>query len=326
VPLLYSGSKVRPLLNVSKPSGLSFNDNVDKHSVERVSMDTARSFSYELLRAGRNARMDKSDVKDVFKNMPARNDELWLQGFMVGNRYFIELRMIFGARTALAQYDILGNTVEKLAITDSGIPRHFVCRAVDDQPVATPGNSTWGEKFVSSYKKIGRELNIELADDCEDCDKAFTNAKCGKVLGVWFDSSNLTWKLPEEKTLATRLLLRDIVSKKIVCLDEMQSLLGRLNFVCMMGTVPPQWGHFPPQWGQIPPQWGHPLPNGDNPSPMGTVPSPMGTYPPQWGQSPPQWGRPLPNGDSPSPMGTAPSPMGTTPPQWGQVPLHPCNM
>ncbi len=142
---------MRPVLNVSEPSGFSFNDNVDKHSVERVTMDTARSVSYVLLRAGKNARMDKSDVKDAFKNVPARTDELRLQGFKVGNRYFIELRMIFGARTALAHYDILGNTVEKLAIADSGIPRHFVCRAVDDQPLATPDNSIWGEKFVTSY-------------------------------------------------------------------------------------------------------------------------------------------------------------------------------
>jgi hypothetical protein len=52
------GEKVRPVLNVSEPSGLSFNDNVDKLSVERVVMDTARSFSYKLLRAGKNARLD----------------------------------------------------------------------------------------------------------------------------------------------------------------------------------------------------------------------------------------------------------------------------
>jgi hypothetical protein len=222
---------VRPVLNVSEPSGTSFNDNEDRHSVERVSMDTARSFSYVLLRAGKNARMDKSDVKDAFKNVPARTDKLRLQGFKVENRYFIELRMIFGARTALAHYDILGNTEEKLAVADSGIPRHFVCRAVDDQPVATPGNSTWGQKFVTSYKKICRELNIELADDC---DKAFSNTNRGKVLGVWFDSKDQTWRLPEEKVLATRTILCDVISRSDVGLDEMQSLLGRLNFVCMM--------------------------------------------------------------------------------------------
>jgi hypothetical protein len=40
--------------------------------------------------------------------------------------------------------------------------------------------------------------------------------------------------LPEEKVLATRTILRDVVSRTDVGLDEMQSLLGRLNFVCMM--------------------------------------------------------------------------------------------
>ncbi len=225
---------MRPVLNVSEPNGNSFNDNVDRYSVERVSMDTARSFSYALLRAGKNARMDKSDVKDAFKNVPARIDELRLQGFKVENRFFVELRMIFGARTALAHYDVLGNTIEKLAIADSGIPRHFVCRAVDDQPVATPADSTWGQKFVSSYKNICKEINIELAEDCDDCDKAFTNTKRGKVLGVWFDSKNQTWKLPEEKIMAARTLLHDVISRTNVGLEELQSLLGRLNFVCMM--------------------------------------------------------------------------------------------
>jgi hypothetical protein len=56
---------VRPVLNVSEPSGNSFNDNVDRHSVERVSLDTARSFIHSLLRASESARMDKSDVRRV---------------------------------------------------------------------------------------------------------------------------------------------------------------------------------------------------------------------------------------------------------------------
>ncbi len=46
---------MRPVLNVSEPSGNSFNENVDKQSVERVSMDTARSIRYALMRAGESA-------------------------------------------------------------------------------------------------------------------------------------------------------------------------------------------------------------------------------------------------------------------------------
>jgi hypothetical protein len=77
-------------------------------------------------------------------------------------------------------------------------------------------------------------VNVELAEDCEDCDKAFSNTTRGKVLGIWFDSEKLSWKLPTEKALITRELINEVVSKKNVSLNELQSLLGRLNFVCMM--------------------------------------------------------------------------------------------
>jgi hypothetical protein len=231
---IIKGQKVRPVLNVSEPGGSSFNDNVDKYQVERVTMDNARTFSYTLLEAGKNARIDKTDVKNAFKNVPAKIDDLNLQGFMLNGRFFIELRMIFGACTALANYDILGNTVEKLAVAESRIPRRYVRRAVDDQPTATPAGSRWGECFVNTYKKICQDINIELAEDCENCDKAFTNKTCGKVLGVWFRSSDLTWKLPEEKVELYLQKIAEVAGSSSVTLDDMQSLMGRLNFLCMM--------------------------------------------------------------------------------------------
>ncbi len=231
---IVKGPKVRPVLNVSEPNGLSFNDNVDKLQVERVTMDNARTFSFTLLEAGKDARIDKTDVKNAFKNVPAKIEDLNLQGFMLNGRFFIELRMIFGACTALANYDILGNTVEKLAIAESGIPRRFVRRAVDDQPTATPAGSSWGEKFVNTYKRICKDLNIELAEDCADCDKAYTNSKCGKVLAVWFRSSDLTWKLPDEKISQYLHSISEIAGSQTVTLSDMQSLMGKMNFLCMM--------------------------------------------------------------------------------------------
>jgi hypothetical protein len=58
-----------------------------------------------------------------------------------------------------------------------------------DQPVVTPASSNWGAYFIASYKRICSEINTELAEDCTDCVKAFTNTHNGKVLGVWFRST-----------------------------------------------------------------------------------------------------------------------------------------
>jgi hypothetical protein len=64
--------------------------------------------------------------------------------------------------------------------------------------------------------------------------RAFTNKQKGKVLGVWFDSSNLTWKLPSEKILGALEKIRDAVQCDNVSLVQMQSLMGSLNFLTMM--------------------------------------------------------------------------------------------
>jgi hypothetical protein len=59
------------VLNVSSPKGLSFNDNIDQSTVERVNMTSARNVAYIVHDAGRNAVMSKIDKRDANKLVPA---------------------------------------------------------------------------------------------------------------------------------------------------------------------------------------------------------------------------------------------------------------
>ncbi len=54
------------------------------------------------------------------------------------------------------------------------------------------------------------------------------------MLGVWFRSTDLTWRLPEEKAEHYLQKIAEVASSDNVTLDDMQSLMGRLNFLCMM--------------------------------------------------------------------------------------------
>ena len=82
------GHKVRPVLNVSLPKLSSFNDNIDKLSLEKVKMSTAKKFSYTLVEAGVGAVMSTFDMVDAYKNIPAPLSDLRLQGFEWLSRYF----------------------------------------------------------------------------------------------------------------------------------------------------------------------------------------------------------------------------------------------
>jgi hypothetical protein len=107
-------------MNLSKPVGACFNDNVDTSRMEKVRMSSAKEFGYAVIDCGSGARMWKFDMTDAYKNLPARLADLRLQGFHWLQAYFIETQQAFGASTAVASFDRLGNTILALTVAASG--------------------------------------------------------------------------------------------------------------------------------------------------------------------------------------------------------------
>ncbi len=132
------GSKVRPVLNVSLPQGKSLNNNVREKSLEKFSMCSARCFSYLVMDAGKLAWMTKPDWCDAYKNIPCKLEDLRLQGFSWQSKFFVETRQIFGAKASVANFDILGNTVLKLVLTECDVLSSFSHRQLDDIPRVAP--------------------------------------------------------------------------------------------------------------------------------------------------------------------------------------------
>ena len=226
--------KVRPVLNVSSPAGYSFNDNVKENGPEKLFMSSARNFSYSILAAGRFSKMTKFDMQNAYKIVPCKVKDLRLQGFSWCGKFFVETTQVFGAKTAVANFDTIGNTILSLALTECTIPRYLTHRQLDDVPVVAPAGSSWCEEFTIKYQKICDELGVKLAPWCPNFDKAFANSTRGKVLGVEFDTSNLSWKLPEEKRADYMNDIHNILSTNLLDLEKCQSILGKLNFVCTM--------------------------------------------------------------------------------------------
>ena len=77
-------------------------------------------------------------------------------------------------------------------------------------------------------------VNIQLAEECPFQDKAFCNSTHGKVLGIEFNTENLSWRLPEDKRSEYANLVHSALSSEELTLEECQKLTGKLNFVCSM--------------------------------------------------------------------------------------------
>ena len=164
-------------------------------------------------------------------------EDLRLQGFVWCGKYFAELSQIFGARSAVPNYDMLGNTVSALARAVSHIPKALVHRQLDDVPTVAPAFTNWCQQFTENYKEVCAIIGIQLAEECPDKDKAFCNSTNGKVLGINFNTKDLTWNLPEDKRLEYGNMIHEALSAAELSLDDSQKLVGKLTFVCSMA----QW-------------------------------------------------------------------------------------
>jgi hypothetical protein len=226
--------KVRPVMNVSSPNGESYNSNVDEHCTETVKMASAKKFSQKILDCGPHAVMSKHDLIAAYKQVPCRIEDLRLQGFYWLGKYFVETRQVFGAKTSVCNYDILGETLKLLAVLKSTTPDSFVLRQVDDVPSVGPAGSGFCEDFTNSYKGLCETLNVKLAENCPLNDKAFETQIRGKVLGVMFDTSDLTWRLSDKKLWKAKCSVKKALTEKTISLRDCQRLIGRMNDISIM--------------------------------------------------------------------------------------------
>jgi len=228
-------TKVRPVLNGSLPEGRSLNSNVDPVRVEKVKMCSSRCFSYSVVHAGEGGIMAKMDMMNAYKNVPCIPSEFRLQGFHWLGKYFIETRQIFGAKTAVCNFDVLGKTVLDLTLLNCEIDRSLVHRQLDDVPVVVPSHKKeWCKEFVSKYKENCNDFGIGLAMDDPNMDKAFSWTKVGKVLGIIFRTTDLHWSYPEDKKMKVLSAIEKFFDGTPVDLLQMQKLMGRLNDVNLM--------------------------------------------------------------------------------------------
>jgi len=222
-------SSIRPVINMSAPVNESYNDNVNVSALEKVYMSTAQMFSYTLLDAGKDAIMSKFDLSDAYKCIPAAISDLRLQGFSWLNKFFVETRMIFGAVPSVCNFDRLGNTLLTLARVISGAPARWLHRCLDDLTIVAPASSGWCEMFSSTLSKICSYLGVILAPICPKNEKAFVNKTKGTVLGITFDSRNLTWSYPDAKCTDLQLRLLTAIRYPYLSLQQGQELVGSIN-------------------------------------------------------------------------------------------------
>ncbi len=107
---------------------------------------------------------------------------------------------------------------------------------MDDTIIVSPHSSGYTTEFVTVFQSVCKQLNVPIADDDPKYEKAYSCTTVGVVLGIFFNSNSMTWKLPLAKHEATKGLLHDFLQATHCTLLQVQKLHGKLNDFAQMCT------------------------------------------------------------------------------------------
>ena len=95
--------KLRLVLNMLLPEENFFNSNITKEKLEKISMSSARSYGYSVMKAGPWAIISKFDLCHANKIVNCQLQDFWLLGFMWLYKYFYEIRQMFSTVQSTVQ-------------------------------------------------------------------------------------------------------------------------------------------------------------------------------------------------------------------------------
>ena len=154
--------------------------------------------------------------------------------FWNGHYYFDKV-LPFGLRSAPFLFNQLSDAIEWILLNNCSIS--FACHILDDFLIIEPPAPTIPyespcQASLSSMILTFKNLNIPIS-------AAKTEGPCQIIqfMGIILDSQKMEARLPEDKIERIRTALRTFQSKRSTTLQELQSLIGTLNFACKV--IPP---------------------------------------------------------------------------------------
>lgn len=193
-------------------------------------MSSLRIFVRMLYSVGRGAVVCKVDWKDAYKHIKVCKEDLKLQFIQFAGRLFVELKLVFGAKSSPGLYDSVSDVIRDLAILDSDILPTMVTKHLDD--VLGVGSSQPGDpvfKFFESYVALAAELGVRLPPVNVDRDKIQSPQTSVTALGMLFDTCSWQVKCPELKLGRILHTVRKGLAEGHIPAAEFHSLVGQLQ-------------------------------------------------------------------------------------------------
>ena len=227
--------KFRLIFHLSYPkTGDSINSFISKegYSLQYTKIDNAIA---ALLDFGPGTFMAKTDIESAFRIFPIHRDDWELLGMFWENQYFVDLFLPFGLRSAPFKFNNISIAIAwilshkcLISYVDFILDDFFIMEPKAKLPPHDQNCKVSLQSMLLTLKNLGIPISKHKTEG---------PSTVLQFLGILLDSVRMEARLPEDKVQRLRSDLSHWRTRKSATLQEIQSLIGTLNFACKV--IPP---------------------------------------------------------------------------------------
>lgn len=216
--------ELRILTNMSYPDGTSVNDGIDREdcTVQYATFQDVIKFIQSC--KGKPVFLAKTDIKDAFRIIPISPEDYHLLLLSWERKFYIDRVMPMGLSQSCNIFERFSRALEHIALVK--LKATHMTHLLDDFLFA----STSYEKSkcdLDHFVEFCTMVGVPIAPN-----KTVGPATCMTFLGITLDTILGQSRLPEEKVQKCVKSLSELILKQKVTLEQLQSLIGYLNFCC----------------------------------------------------------------------------------------------
>ena len=214
----------RIIMDLSFPKGNAVNDYIDKNEylgeISQLVFPKVDDFVDLIRSKGRGCLLYKKDLKRAYRQISIDPKDYNLVSFVWKKHIFCDTVLSMGLRSAANICQRVTNAISFILL-QVGIA---ILNYLDDFAGAErKENAEFAYLCVGSVlKKCGFDEAVE---------KASPPSKVMSFLGVLFNTATMTMEITPERLSEIRNLIKSWLTKETATLKQLQSLLGKLNFV-----------------------------------------------------------------------------------------------
>ena len=211
----------------SETSSINYFIEKDDFSLQYITIDNAIA---AIQKFGPGCYMGKTDIESAFRLIPVHANDWALMGMFWNGQYYFDKVLPFGLRSAPYIFNQLSDAIKWILLNRCSIS--FVCHIYSGATLSYPSI-----KFPLSGKPVKYDLDLQKFEYpylCNQNQGAFPNYS---VHGYHTRLGKMEARLPEDKVERIKSALSTFQSQRSTTMQELQSLIGTLNFACKV--IPP---------------------------------------------------------------------------------------